>query len=148
MSDFFNRIIGLFLVFILLVIAPLIIQSLSRDLTIKRSILNEMTNFVDKVTDTGHISELDKTDFYVGCSSYGAVVDIKIKRYMRIVNPDGNGSTYCTYVLTDKITDWDQGDIIEVDVQAIDHTTAQKLAVYFNKVSTPKLDFQLAGMIR
>ncbi|GMQ55940.1 hypothetical protein AN1V17_03320 [Vallitalea sediminicola] len=148
MSDFFNRVIGLFLAFILLIIAPLYLQSLSRDLTIKRSILNEMTNFIDKVTDTGHISDLDKTDFYTGCSSYGAVVDVKIKHYMRIVNPDGNGSTYSTYVLTDKITDWNQGDIIEVDVKAIDYTSAQKLTSRFSKVSAPPLNFQLAGMIR
>ena len=148
MSDFVNRVIGLFLVFILLVIAPLLIQSLSRDLTIKRSILSEMTNFIDKVTDTGKITELDLTDFYTGCSSYGAVVDVQIKHYIRVINPDGKGSTYSSYVLSDKLTNWDQGDIIEVDVKAIDYTGAQKIAAYFNKVSSPKLNFQLAGMVR
>lgn len=107
-----------------------------------------MTNFIDKVTDTGQISELDITDFYTGCSSYGAVVDVQIKRYMRIINPDGKGSTYCTYVLSDKLNHWDQGDIIEVDVKAIDYTGAQKISAYFNKISTPKLNFQLAGMVR
>ncbi len=148
MSDFLNRLIGLFLVFILLVLAPLTIHSLSTDLTIKRSILNEITNFIDKVTDTAQVTEAQQTDFYIGCSSYGAIVDVQIKRYIRIVNPDGMGGTYTSYALTDNILHFNQGDIVQVEVKAIDYTGAQKLMWYFNKIFTPKLEFTLAGMVR
>lgn len=148
MSDFINKIIGLFMVFILLVLAPLIINSLSTSLTMKRAVLNEMTNFIDKVTDSGRITAPQKTDFYLGCSSHGVTVDVRIKRYIRVVSSDGAGSTITTYVLSDKIDNWNQGDIIEVEVEAIDYTSAQKLMWYFNRFFPPKIDFQLAGMIR
>lgn len=138
MSDFINKIIGLFMVFILLVLAPLIINSLSTSLTMKRAVLNEMTNFIDKVTDSGRITAPQKTDFfYLGCSSHGVTVDVRIKRYIRVVNSDGAGSTITTYVLSDKIDNWNQGDIIEVEVEAIDYTSAQKLMWYFNRFFPP-----------
>lgn len=148
MNDFFTKLIGLFLAFFLLVIAPLTNNALAQDLTTKRAVLNEMTNFIDKVTDTRQISDLTLADFYLGCSSHGAVVDVKLDRYIKVVNPDGSGGTYTTYVLSDQITSWNRGDIIKVRVEAIDYTGAQRLMWYFLKLATPKLEFELSGMVR
>lgn len=136
------------MVFILLVLAPLIINSLSTSLTMRRAVLNEMTNFIDIVTDTGRITEAQKADFYLGCSSYGVTVDVEIKRYIRVVSSNGTGGTNTAYVLSDAVTSWNQGDIIKVEVKAIDYTSSQKLMWYYGKFFPPKIDFQLAGMIR
>ena len=148
MSDFPSKILGLFLAFFLLVVAPLTNYGLSNDLTTKRAVLNEMTNFIDKVTDVSTITEVSLADFYLGCSSHGAIVDVKVDRYIKIVNPDGSGGTYTTYVLSDQLVSWNQGDIVKVRVQAIDYTGAQRMMWYFLKLVTPKLDFELAGMVR
>jgi hypothetical protein len=148
MNDFFTKLIGLFMAFFLLVIAPITNNALAQDLTTKRAILNEMTNFVDKVTDSGHISPEMLTDFYLGCSSHGAVVDVTVQRYIKIVNPNGSGGTYITYVLNDQLTNWNQSDIIKVKVEAISYTGAQRLMWYFLRLITPKLEFEIAGMVR
>lgn len=148
MNDFFTKLIGLFLAFFLLVIAPITNNALAQDLTMKRAILNEMTNFVDKVTDSGQISDAMLSDFYLGCASHGAVVDVSVQRYIKIVNPDGSGGTYITYVLSDEIAKWNKSDIVKVKVEAIGYTGAQRLMWYFLKLVTPKLEFELAGMVR
>ena len=140
--------IGLFLAFFLLVIAPLTNNALAQDLTTKRSILNEMTNFVDKVTDSGYVSDAMLSDFYLGCSSHGAIVDVTVQRYIKVVNPDGSGGTYTTYVLSDQINNWNRSDIVKVKVEAIGYTGAQKLMWYFLKLITPKPEFEIAGMVR
>lgn len=148
MNDFFSKLIGLFLAFFLLVIAPITNNSLAQDLTTKRAILNEMTNFVDKVTDSGYVSDQMLSDFYLGCSSHGAIVDVTVRRFIKVVNPDGSGGTYTTYVLSDQVKNWNRGDIVKVKVEAIGYSGAQKLTWYFMKLMTPKLEFELAGMVR
>lgn len=148
MSDFFNKMIGLFLAFFLLVVAPLTNNALAQDLTTKRAILNEMTNFVDKVTDSGYISDEMLSDFYLGCSSYGAIVDVTVHRYIKVVNPNGSGGTYTTYVPSDQIKNWNRGDIVKVKVEAIGYSGAQKLIWYFLKLTVPKPEFEIAGMVR
>jgi hypothetical protein len=148
MTSFVTKIMGVLLVFLLFVIVPFTVNSLDQDLTAKRSILNEITNFIDKVTDTGEVNDIMLADFYLGCSSYGPVVDVKIDRFIKIVNPDGSGGTYTTYVLSDEISEWNQGDIVNVKVTAIDYSGAQRLMQYFLKLITPKPEFELAGMVR
>src|SRR5690606_36551025 len=114
MTDIINKIIGVLLAFTLLVGAPLIITSMSKDLTMSRSVLNEMTNLINKVTDNGRLSSQDLSDFYLGISSHGMTMDATIRRYMKVVNPDGNGGTYTTYMISDDLSTWNSGDIIKV----------------------------------
>ncbi|MFB9277201.1 hypothetical protein [Cohnella cellulosilytica] len=148
MTDLFNKILGAVLAFILLAGAPLIINTMNRDLTIHRSVLNEMTNFIDKVTDNGRITETDLADFHLGISSYGMAMDATLSRYMKVTNPDGAGGTYTSYVYSDDITTWNTGDILKVQVQAIDYTGAQRIQNRILHLYPAKFDQTLAGMIR
>lgn len=148
MTDLINKILGVLLAFVLLAGAPLIINAMNRDLTVNRSVLNEMTNFIDKVTDNGRITETDLADFHLGISSYGMAMDATISRYMKVVNPDGQGGTYTSYVFNDDLTTWNTGDIIKVQVQAIDYTGAQRIQNRILRLHPAKFDQTLAGMIR
>lgn len=148
MNSLMGKIIGTILVFMLMVVAPLTIWTFSEDLTAKRGILNETTNFLDKVTDTGILSDNQIADFYLGCSSYGFVADVQIFRYMKVVSPDGIGGTVVNYVVADNLTTWNKGDVIKVRVTALDYTGAQRLAMELLHLFTDKLDYTLAGMIR
>lgn len=148
MTDIINKIIGVLLAFTLLVGAPLIITSMSKDLTMSRSVLNEMTNLINKVTDNGRLSSQDLSDFYLGISSHGMTMDATIRRYMKVVNPDGNGGTYTIYMISDDLSTWNSGDIIKVTVKAIDYTGAQRIQNRLLRLTPPKFEQTLAGMVR
>lgn len=134
--------------FTILAGGPLILNTMSKDLTMNRSVLNEMTNLIDKVSDNGRISSTDLSDFYLGVSSHGVSMDATVKRYMKVVNPDGAGGTYTSYVLNDNTTTWNSGDIIKVSVKAIDYTGAQRIQNRLLHLNPPKFDQTLAGMVR
>ncbi|MFD0671952.1 hypothetical protein [Cohnella sp. GCM10027633] len=148
MTDLINKILGVLLAFALLIGGPLVINTMSDDLTMNRSVLNEMTNFIDKITDKGTLSEQDLADFYMGISSYGVSMDATIKRYMKVVNPDGAGGTYASYIYSDDTSAWNAGDILQVTVRAIDYTGAQRLQNRILRMTPSKFDQTLAGMIR
>lgn len=148
MTDIFNKILGVLLAFTLLAGGPLVINTMSKDLTMNRSVLNEMTNMINKVGDNGRLTPEDLSDFYLGISSYGITMDAEVKRYMKVVNPDGAGGTYSSYVLSDELTTWNQGDIIKITVRAIDYSSAQRIQNRLLRLTPPKFDQTLAGMVR
>ncbi|WP_239617486.1 hypothetical protein [Cohnella mopanensis] len=148
MTDIFNKILGVLLAFTILAGGPLVINTMSKDLTMNRSVLNEMTNLIDKVTDNGRLTPEDKEDFYIAISSYGMTMDATIRRYMKVVNPNGTDGTTTTYMLNDDISTWNQGDIIKVTVKAIDYTGAQRLQNQLLRITPAKFDQTMAGMVR
>lgn len=148
MTDIINKIVGVLIAFVLLAGGPLVINSMNKDLTMNRSVLNEMTNLIDKVTDNGRLSPQDLSDFYVGISSHGMAMDATVSRYMKVVTPDGNGSTISSYMLVEDNTSWNPGDIVKVRVQAIDYSGAQRLQNRLLRLNPSKFDQTLAGMIR
>ena len=148
MSDIFSKILGIVLAFILLAFAPLTINALANDLTMKRASINEVTNFINKVTDSGRITDADLADFYLGCASHGVAADVKINRYVKIINPDGAGGTYTSYVLSTDIYNWNRGDVIQVTFKAVDWSGAQRILWQLLKMSQPKFEFTLAGKVR
>lgn len=148
MNDFLGRLLAIVLVCLLAIMAPLTINGLIMDLTATRSIYNEVSNLIDKVTDTGELSEITLADFYLGCNAYGVITDVDIERNIKVINPDGKGSTVTTYIKSDKIDEWNQGDIITVRVRAIDYTGAQKILWYLINLAVPRMDITLSGGVR
>lgn len=148
MSDFLNKLIGVVLAFVLLAAGPLVNRGLAGDLEMKRSVLNEMTNFLDKVSDNGRITNLDLSNYYLALNSYGVAMDAKVNRYMKVVNPDGAGSTYTTYTASEDVTTYNQGDIVTTTVKAIDYTGSQRVMNRLMHLSPPKFDVTFSAMVR
>ena len=148
MIDIINKLIAVIIAFMLLILAPLVIHNLSMELTMKRSIMNEMVNVIDKVTDTGRITNEQLEDFYIVCSTYGITTDVIIERYAKEVNPTETGDTYTKYVKKVDNKNYEQGDIIKVSVKAISYTGPQKMAHYILHISQPKFECTLSGMVR
>jgi hypothetical protein len=148
MSDILSKILGIVLAFILLAFAPLTINMLSNDLTSKRESINEVTNFIDMVTVSGRITDNELKTFYAGCASHGIAFDVKIKRFQKIINPSNIGGTSVSYILNDNIKSFDKGDIVQVNLKAVDLSGSQKLLWQFFRLSQPKFEFTLAGKVR
>jgi len=51
-------------------------------------------------------------------------------------------------MLVDDHKNWNSGDIIKVRVRAVDFSGAQRLQNYLLRLTPPKFDQTLAGMIR
>lgn len=69
--DFVNKIVTVVLTFIMLVIAPITWEYVRSEMITERLVLNEMVQFLDKVTDKGTITAEDLDDLYLGVNSTG-----------------------------------------------------------------------------
>jgi len=146
--NFLDKMLGTLIAFTILFLAPITVLTLAQDFNMQRGITNEVTNFIDKVTDSGEITDMDIADFYLGCSSYGAIVDVKINRFIKMVVPDGMGGSTSVYQAADNILDYNKGDMSQVTVKVIDYTGAQRLTFRLLHVFTDKFEITLAEKIR
>lgn len=114
------------------------------------NIVAEVTNFVDEVTDTAVLDEKHVADLYLACSAYGPLVDVQILRYAKVVNPDPKnpGDTYMTYVGSDDIYSWNQGDLLKVKVTEVGPTGLASFLYSVFGLNMAPVDFTLAGRIR
>lgn len=151
MTDIFGKILGIILAFILAIVLPLSLVMVTNQSTARTSLLNETQNFIDEVIDTKSVTEEQLEDFYLGMASYGPLVDVTVERYVRVINPDparGDGYTRVTWMATDNIYDYNQGDIIKVNVKGIGYTGEERFIMNTLGFLMPEVDFSLAGRVR
>ena len=155
MSDIFGKILGIVLVFLLCVLAPISIIVLTDDMTDRRNIFNEMTNFVDTVIDSDKISEAQLRDFYYGVSSYGPQCSVEIVQYIRVVTPGAQeGEAKISYVPVNITTQAETdvtlttGDIVKVHVHATSYTGVQQFVHATIGMLLHPIDFTVSGKVR
>lgn len=147
MNGAVSKFIGIVLIFFM-ALAMFGHAILSEQVLMRRSIVAEVTNLIDEVTDTGVLDDTRIADFYLGCASYGPLVDVEIIRYVRIINPKPGGGTYVSYVVSDDITNWSEGDLIKVVVNEIGPTNFASFLYNICSLSLSPIDFSLAGRVR
>lgn len=144
-----NKILG---VILCLALAVLMLANVmvADQLQARRSIVGEVTNFVDEITDTGYLDEKGLQDLYLGCNSYGPTCNVTVIRYARVIQPDPThpGSTYTTYTVSDNIYKWNQGDICKVSVDEVGYTSLSYFLYMTLHLTLQPVDFNLAGRIR
>lgn len=149
MSNLVGKVLGVIIIFVL-IMEMMCFVMISEQITSTRSIVADVTNFIDEVTDTGVLDKKAVADLYLACNSYGPTVDVQVLRLKKVVNPDPKnpGKTYTTYVGDDKIYDWNQGDSCKVVVKQVG-ATGMEYFIYksFGFMLAP-VDFSLAGRIR
>lgn len=150
MGDYFGRIFGIMLSFLLIGVAPFVWLTMSNEMVARRTVMNEMQMFIDEVIDTRQVSDEQLEDFYLGISGLGPVLDVRVDRYVRTVNPDPKhpGEVYITYVYTDNNREFSQGDKVQVNVKAIAYTGSQKFMQSLIGMVLPKIDYTFAGRVR
>ena len=96
------------------------------------------------------LDEKHVADLYLACSAYGPLVDVQILRYAKVVNPDPKspGDTYMTYVGSDDIYHWNQGDLLKVKVTEVGPTGLASFLYSVFGLNMAPVDFTLAGRIR
>lgn len=144
-----NKLLGVILAFVLIILMLSNVM-VADQLQARRSIVAEVTNFVDEVTDTGTLTEKNKQDLYLACNAYGPVCDVHIVRYMRIIEPDPSkpGQTYTTYAATENIDIWEQGDLCKVEVEEVGYTGLAYFLYSVLGLNMRPVDFSFTGRIR
>lgn len=166
MTDFINKVITIVLIFIMLILAPLLISYMSTDMVTERLVLNEVSQFIDKVTDKGLITEYDINDLYLGVNSHGGNYDVTIEHYQLLEEPLPDGSTKLLYVKQDDIeqivdgrynmeeTDEDTSvslnvkDVVKVHVESVFMSSGRRLFWSVLRVDRGNFEFSLAGTVR
>ena len=155
MSDYINKIITLILIFIMLVIGPLTFSYLSDELTSQRMILNEVTEFLDKITDQATVSQSDLDDFYLAINSYGIVLDAKVERYMQTPSIGVDGNMENIYFMANDFSDLKSdeqmqlfvGDVIKVTVEEVSVSPGRRLMYYVLKVDSGKYNLSMSATV-
>lgn len=146
MKGFISRVIALILVFFMLILAPLINSYCITEMENRRQILNEVTSFLDMVTDKKTISTDDLNRFYMKISSYGMVLDIKVKRLVKTATLENDGTLNVTYVSVDDISIINQRDIIQVQLREKSQSSYQKILQIFLGVEEEYYSLTMAEM--
>lgn len=149
MTDFINKIVTVVLTFILLVIAPITWDYVRGEMVTERLVLNEMSMFLDKVTDKGTITEDDLDDLYLGVNSTGGTFDVDVKRYIRMSTEDEFGNPRTVYLSVDYENEqMNLGDIVKVTVKEVGISPAKRLLWTVLRVDSAESKFSLAASVR
>lgn len=119
----------------------------------QEELLCEVELFLDKVADTKIITEDDIKDFTLAMAGTSVPVTFEILREARQVNPDPTSitipkKTYTTWIPTDDIYEYDDGDIIIVRVEQVGQNFYQSFSRRALGMYTPEVEFTLSRMVR
>lgn len=159
MTDFLNKLIEIILIFIMLALAPLTISYMTSEMVTQRTALNEVSQFLDRVTDKQMITKADIDDLYLALNATGGAYNVTVKRYVPVSTPVKDGdktvvkSTYISVDDIDNISEdnpiqLDVSDVVKVTVEEVVMSQANTLLWSVLKLDSGKLNFSLAGSVR
>lgn len=162
MTDFLNKIVTLAMIFVLLVLAPLLISYMGTDMVMERKVLNEMNQFIDRVTDKNMITAKDLDDLYIGVNAHGGVFDVEVERYVRIAYTEtvgGREVVKTTYYRDNteiaklkenpaNIARLNVTDVVRVHIEALGMSNSNRMMWSILRVDKGKFKLTLAGTVR
>lgn len=158
MATFPSKILAVFLAFLLLTFAPLIIVSLVQDIRTERITWNALTDYTDIVTDKGVLTENDYREFVAKLGSTGLDFEVSVLAKNKMVMPDGSGNFTIKYVSSGL---WksstggilnnvylEAGDSIQVIIKPLSQTRASALLQGVLKLHTNNTEYSYAATVR
>jgi outer membrane lipoprotein-sorting protein len=147
MNGFLSRIISLVLVFLMLILAPLLYSYCVTEMENRRQLLNEVTSFLDVVTDKKSITNDDMNEFYMKVASYGMVLDVQINRLVKTATLEGDGNVNVTYIAADDISLLNQKDVVQIKLKEKSQSAYQKILSIFIGVDDENYSLTMAEMV-
>ena len=150
MEGFLSKCISIILIFFLLIIAPMINVYGQHEMQGRMEILNDVTLFLDRVTDKGEITQDDIDEFTLTVQSHGLVLDVEIDRLVKTTTiiDAATEELDTTYIAADDIRVLSTGNIVKVSLQEISTTRFKKLLNIFLKFNEPKFELTMSKMVR
>lgn len=150
MEGFLSKCISIILIFFLLVIAPMINIYGQHEMQGRMEVLNDVTAFLDKVTDKGEITQDDIDEFTLTVEAHGLVLDVEIDRLVKTATliDATTEELDITYIAADDIRDLSSGNVVKVSVKEISTTRFKKLLNIFLKFNEPNFELTMSKMVR
>lgn len=149
-NDIPGKIIGLLLAFVLVIIMPFVTVTIENEMVDRRLIITDVTNFIDEVVDSRHVTDGMIDELNVNLAKYGMSVNYEITHYKRSVNVDPitDEDYYVTFIPDNNIKDYAKGDKISVRVYVTSYSATQSLAHKLTGVFVRDLDTTITARIR
>lgn len=132
----------------MLILAPLVNSYCVTEMENRRQLLNEVTSFLDVVSDKKTISNDDLNEFYLKVSSYGMVLDVQVNRLVKTATREADGNVNITYMSADDISLLNQRDIVQVKLTEKSQSAYQKILSIFLGVDDENYSLTMAEMVR
>lgn len=148
MHGFLSRIVGLILAFLMLIIAPLINAYGVQEMENKVELLNDVSEFLDKQTDKGGITDEDMDQFYVNIQSHGMILDVKVDRLVKTATESGDGTIHTTYIAADDNSILNKHDILKVKITEKSSTPYKRLLNVILRIDDNPYKLEMAKMVK
>lgn len=159
MEGFLSRLFGLILTFFMLIIAPLINAYGTQEMENRINLLNDTTEFIDKQTDKGIITDQDMDQFYADIESHGMILDVTVNRLVRVDTQLKDGSIHTTYIAADEedkdssgkrayVYRLNQRDVLQVKLREKSSTPYKRLLNAFLRIDDNAYELDMAKMVK
>ena len=148
MSNFITRVISLIIAFCMLVIGPLLYSYSITEMEERRELMNEVTLFLDKVTDKRSITEDDLAEFALEVSSHGMVLQPSVKRLVRTALTTPDGEVIASYIAVDDLSVLNQKDVVQVTIEEITSSPYRRALFWILKIDEGAYHLERAQMVR
>lgn len=141
-----NFCIGIFL----LIVIPVYGISCADWTRTQHQVLSEARNLVDEVIDSRELSASRLADFNLALAAQSVTFKSTIIREVKIVNPDpaNPGRTYTTYLVTEDVNHYQQGDLITVKIEQIAPSNLEIISQRLLGIYPKSDDIILTGRVR
>jgi len=149
-----TSVVGLVLcVFVVLmgvVVLPMYGMAVHQHLKSETEMMSEVAEFIDEVRDTRVLTDDMIADFNLALAAKTNNYTATITRRIKVTNPDplNPGEVRSTYMVTDNISTWEQGDIIIVEVESFGQTPFSVITSRLMGLNVGNSEFRLAGRVR
>ena len=132
----------------MLIIAPLINAYGVQEMENKVELLNDVSEFLDKQTDKGGITDEDMDQFYVNVQSHGMILDVKVDRLVKTATESGDGTIHTTYIAADDNTILNKHDILKVKITEKSSTPYKSLLNVVLRMDDNPYKLEMAKMVK
>lgn len=147
-----STIFTVLILFLSLIVLPIYFISIIDWRDDMNTVQTASRNFVDKVIDTGHITDDMVADMNLQLASCSSTFTWTIYKEAKVTNPDpahpGQTITTWEYTECDFDTEFATGDIIEIEVDQVTINLFQRISATMLGANYNNRQCRLAGMVR
>ena len=160
MSDFISKVINLCILFTM-ILAVLAMVYTSQMMTSQRLMLNEASEFLDKVADKAYLTASDVDEIYMKINSHGMIMDVEVERYVYapLNKDDAIISNYTKVDSTENMgveingatkneIQFNKNDLVKIKVKEISMSAARRYLFRMIGVDTGTFQFTLASPVQ
>lgn len=160
MSDFISKVVNLCILFTM-ILAVMGMVFASQQAESQRLVLNEATEFLDKVSDKAYLTAGDMDELYMRMNSHGMLLDVEVERlmYAPMEKDDAVISNYTSVDSTETLgvekngqkkseIAFNKNDLVRIKVKEIGMPGTRRFIYKLIGIDTGAFEFALAAPVQ